>query len=107
MEEKNIGEKFLPLGTVVMLKGAYKRVMITGFCVVDENNKEKIWDYSGCMYPEGFLSSDPKCLFEHDQIEKIYHMGLADDPEEKQFKEQLKSLYEVAQEQLNNQGNVE
>lgn len=103
MEEKNIGEKFLPVGTVAMLKGGSKRVMITGFCAVDENNKGKIWDYSGCMYPEGFLSSNQTCLFEHDQIDKVYHMGLSDDPEEKQFKEQLNNLYSVAQEQLKNQ----
>ena len=30
----NVGEKFLPLGTVVMLKGASKRLMITGFCTM-------------------------------------------------------------------------
>ena len=33
MEE--IGEKYLPIGTVVMLKGGTKRVMISGFCAID------------------------------------------------------------------------
>jgi len=36
---------------------AKKRLMITGFCSVEEGKQEKMWDYSGCMYPEGFLSS--------------------------------------------------
>ena len=33
--------KYLPIGTVVMLKGGKKRVMITGFCSMpnEENNK--------------------------------------------------------------------
>lgn len=91
MEE--IGEKYLPIGTVVMLAGGTKRVMITGFCAVEEEDKRKIWDYSGCMYPEGFLSSDQTCLFDHSQIEKIYHLGLEDD-EEEEFKNTLKGLME-------------
>lgn len=84
-------EKYLPIGTVVMLKGGEKRVMITGFCSVQESNKEKIWDYSACLYPEGILSSDRNLLFDHDQIEKIYHLGLIDE-EEKEFQEKLKAL---------------
>lgn len=91
MEEK-IGEKFLPIGTVVLLKGATKRVMITGFCGVEEGKDDKMWDYSGCLYPEGFLSSDQTCLFDHDQIEKIYHMGLKDDDEEREYKKELNDL---------------
>lgn len=88
---KNIGKKYLPIGTVVMLKGGKKRVMITGFCTIKGKEKDKIWDYSGCLYPEGFLSSNQTCLFNHDQIEKIYHLGLIDEEEEK-FKEQLNEL---------------
>jgi len=86
---KEIKEKYLPIGTVVILKGATKRLMISGFCALDNSNKDKIWDYSGCMYPEGFINSNQICLFDHDQIEKIYHIGLSNDAEEKEFKESL------------------
>ncbi len=91
---ENVGEKYLPIGTVVMLNGGTKRVMITGFCAMDasENAEPEVYDYSGCMYPEGFLSSDQVCLFNHDQIETVYHLGLQDDEEEKEFKAQLKEL---------------
>ena len=95
-----IGEKFLPIGTVVMLKNGTKRVMITGFCAVKNNENLKMWDYSGCMYPEGFLSSDETCLFDHNQIEKVYHLGLAEDEEEKEFKKKLKELIEQTKEAL-------
>lgn len=84
-----MSEKYLPIGTVVMLKGGEKRVMITGFCSIEDKNRDKIWDYSGCIYPEGFLTSNQNCLFDHDQIEKIYHLGLIDE-EEKEFKAKLK-----------------
>lgn len=87
----NVGEKYLPIGTVVMLKGASKRLMITGFCSMATENENEMFDYSGCMYPEGFLSSDQTALFNHDQIAQIYHMGLVDD-EEKQFKTSLNAL---------------
>ena len=93
-------EKYLPIGTVVLLKGAEKRVMITGFCAAElkESEEAKIWDYSGCMYPEGFMSSTQTCLFNHDQIENIYHMGLADDEEEKKFKKNLDDLIKKSNE---------
>ena len=87
------GEKFLPIGTVVMLQGGTKRVMISGFCAIEAGDEnKKMWDYSGCMYPEGFMDSKRTCLFDHDQIQEVYHLGLADDEEEKAFKEKLNDL---------------
>ena len=88
----NVGEKYLPLGSVVMLKGASKRLMITGFCTMAaEDESGVMYDYSGCMYPEGVISSDQTALFNHDQIEKVYHMGLIDE-EENTFKAKLVQL---------------
>lgn len=87
----NVGEKFLPIGTVVMLQGGTKRVMITGFCSMPAEDGAEMYDYAGCMYPEGFLSSDQTALFNHSQIAQVYHMGLVDD-EEKQFKRSLNML---------------
>ena len=84
-------EKYLPIGTVVLLKGGKKRAMITGFCSVAQENQDKIYDYSGCVYPEGYLSSNQVCLFDHDQIEKIFFVGFEDE-EEKSFKEKLNTI---------------
>ena len=84
-------EKYLPIGTVVLLKGGKKRAMITGFCSVAQENQEKIYDYSGWVYPEGYLSSNQVCLFDHDQIDKIYFLGYEDE-EEKMFKEKLNQI---------------
>ena len=93
------GEKYLPLGTVVMLKGGSKRAMITGFCSVAEEEKAKVYDYSGCIFPEGYLSSNQICLFNHDQIETIYHKGLVDD-EEIEFKKKLNELTKMIDNEL-------
>ena len=35
-------DKYLPIGSVVLLKGGTKKVMITGFCSIAEENQEKI-----------------------------------------------------------------
>jgi len=87
-------EKFLPIGSVVMLKGGSKRVMVAGYLAIDNQNKDVIYDYSGCMFPEGFLGSDQTLLFNHDQIDKIYFDGFQDE-EQKTF---LKNLNGIAQE---------
>jgi len=65
--------------------------MITGFCSISGEDKSKVFDYSGCLYPEGFISSNQTLLFNHEQIEKIFHLGLADE-EEKQFKQKLNEM---------------
>ena len=94
MEENMINvsetEKYLPIGTVVLLKGATKRLMIAGYCAVDQEKKDEMWDYSGCMYPEGFLSSSQSFLFDHSQIAKIYSLGYKDN-EEEEFQQKLVS----------------
>lgn len=89
-------EKYLPIGTVVMLKGGKKRVMICGYCMIDEKNQNIVYDYDGCMFPEGVLNSNQALLFNHDQIEKIYFVGL-EDQEEKVFVEKLKMTVNATQ----------
>lgn len=93
-------EKYLPIGSVVMLKGGNKRVMIVGFCAITEEEKEKVWDYSGCLYPEGVIKSNQMCLFNHDQIEKIYHLGLID-IDEISFKKRLNEELDKQKEKSN------
>ena len=95
--------RFLPIGTVVLLKGAKKRLMITGFCSFDDAKKDKAYDYTGCLYPEGIISSKQMALFNHNQIEKIYYLGLQDQ-EEKSFKEKLNNeLKKLIEKQSQNQ----
>ena len=88
-------EKYLPIGSVVLLKNGKKRLMITGFCVIP-NDGDKEYDYSGCLYPEGMLSSEEIAVFNHNQIEKVFSAGFSDD-EEKEFKKKLKELLEKKQ----------
>lgn len=91
-----IKPKFLPVGTVVLLENGSKRVMINGFCTMDANKPDKIYDYSGVLFPEGSLSSDQTLLFDHSQIVRVDHYGL-EDQEEKDFKVKLVQIAAAAE----------
>ncbi len=81
-------EKTLPIGSVVLVKGGKKRLMIIGYCkkLVSDG---KVYDYAGCLYPEGFISADNTMHFNHDQIERIYALGFQNE-QRFAFNEQLK-----------------
>ncbi len=75
--------KYLPIGSVVLLKNGKKRLMIIGYAQIDMGKKDKVFDYSGCMYPEGVISSDQTLLFDHDDIDKIFCLGFQDEEGQK------------------------
>ncbi len=91
MEQNDKVERFLPLGTVVLLKNGTKKIMITGYCCIGQEYKDKVFDYSGCMYPEGVINSNQVLMFNHDQIDKVFYVGYTD-VESKEFGEHLKEL---------------
>lgn len=67
-------EKYLPLGTVCMLKGGEKALMVIGYCpqtTSEGESESKMYDYVACLYPEGVVSSDQNLVFNHDQIDHI------------------------------------
>ena len=84
-------EKFLPIGTVILLKDATKKIMITGYCSSVPEDVDKLYDYVGCLFPEGNLAGDQVALFDHDQIGSIVYNGL-DDDEFKKFNVEVKKL---------------
>ena len=96
MEKNRIKEnKILPIGTVCLLDGGKKRLMITGyFPVKNEDGKKEKYDYMGCLYPEGILSFENVILFNHNQIKNIYHLGLINDKEEQVYIEELSKINE-------------
>ena len=55
-EEKK--DKYLPIGSVVILKGAKRKLMITGYIQIDLKKLDKVYDYSGCLFPEGIINTD-------------------------------------------------
>ena len=85
--------KFLTIGSVVLLKDAEKRLMITGRLVTREDDNQ-IYDYTGCLFPEGITSSTEMYFFNNENIGKIYFVGLQDE-EEFAYQEYLENLGEL------------
>ncbi|SHJ41974.1 hypothetical protein SAMN05444401_2957 [Clostridium amylolyticum] len=78
-------KKYLPLGSIVLLKNGTKRVMIYGRKQL-QMGTDKEWDYIACLYPEGNISEEYMYLFNHDQIDKVFFVGYQDE-DEKNFLE--------------------
>jgi len=83
-------ERFLPIGSVVILKGGKRELMIMSYCIMpnggevyDKNGKVEnapsMFDYGGCFYPEGMVTSDQVFAFNHDQIERVCFTGYVTD----------------------------
>lgn len=75
--------KILPLGSVVLLNGGTKKVMVIGYCMKTPEKPNQIYDYCGCVFPEGVLRSDVTCVFNHEQIKEICFSGFQNDESNK------------------------
>lgn len=79
--------EILPLGTVVLLKDATRYLVVIGYSIVAQG-EDKVWDYLGCPYPVGVVSTNSNLLFDKEQIDKVVHRGFSDEEGEK-FRNQI------------------
>lgn len=96
MTEDRINE-FLPVGSVVMLNGAQKALMIFGVAQTD-NDTDIEYDYIGVLWPEGNIGADTQFLFNQTDVDEVLFKGY-DTPERAEFLEELKSFYNEAEEE--------
>lgn len=75
---------FLPLGSVVSLKGNDKTLMIIGRAIVyqGDNGRPEYYDYATCLYPEG-LTGDVAVYTNHDLIKTVHFFGYQDEEDAK------------------------
>lgn len=92
-------EKFLPIGTTVMLKGGKVPLTIISYCVFPKAKKEEIYEYGGCPYPQGVIDPDSVHAFNHEQIEEIIHMGY-DSKDSKELSRVLNGGLEIYKQKL-------
>lgn len=85
-------ENLLPVGSIVLLKESDKRLMIYGIFQREEND-DKIYDYIGVPYPEGFIDIETCFLFNEELIDQILFLGYIDS-EFQLFKNKLGQLIE-------------
>lgn len=83
--------ELLPIGSVVLLRGGKKRLMIYGVKQTD-GSTGTVYDYIGVLYPEGSLGSEGHYFFNAQDIERIYFVGF-NDAERQAFIEALDEFY--------------
>ena len=81
-------EKYLPVGSVCMLKGGQKAVMVVGYGIQPKEEPNVIYDYLGALYPEGIVTMEQNMVFNHDNIDKVLFKGYETD-EQKGFNQKI------------------
>ena len=67
--------RYYPIGTVVVLRDGTWPLMIYGRQQVAKKNLNEIYDYVGCLYPQGYMDKDYIVFFQHNDIDKVLHEG--------------------------------
>ena len=86
----NINE-LLPIGSVVLLEGGKKRLMVFGVNQKKGDTGEE-FDYIGVIYPEGNVGNQGQFLFNHKDIAQVYFRGF-EDSEREEFVTKLSAYY--------------
>lgn len=73
-------KNLLPIGSVVLLKGGDKKIMVCGR-IQAKDGENAIYDYSACYYPEGIVDPSSMFFFNRDAIDTVYFIGFQDQDE--------------------------
>ena len=88
---------YLPLGSIVLLDNGEKMLLIYGRAQ-KQTGQTIVYDYLGCLFPEGNISSEFTYLFNHNDIKEVVFTGYSDEAD----KEFIKMIQENLQ-QLNDE----
>ena len=69
--------QLLPVGSVITLKGATKKLLIIGI-TVERQEDNRVYDYIAVPYPEGYIDGETMFLFFHKDIEEVNYIGFVD-----------------------------
>lgn len=92
-------KQLLSIGTIVRIKkmAVGMNMMIVGYYPI-EGKTETLFEYSGILYPQGFIGERSVLLFYADDIEEIIFDGYSDD-EGKEYREGLPLLLQMIAEE--------
>lgn len=77
-------EELLPIGSIVILKDAKKKIMIIGIMQIKRmsDGSNVAYDYLGVPYPEGYIGKEAGLLFNHDKIQEVIFKGYSNEDRE-------------------------
>lgn len=71
--------QYLPLGSVVVLKGGVQKVVIVARgMVVKITDTPMFFEYGGALYPQG-ITNDSIMYFNHEDVQKVIYEGYKDE----------------------------
>ena len=68
--------KYYPIGTVVVLKEGTWPLMIYARQQTQKRKADIVYDYVGCLYPQGYMDENYIVFFQHRDIDKVLHQGM-------------------------------
>lgn len=85
---------YYPLGSVVLLKGGIRKLIIVarGVNARNGNNEEFFFDYGGVSYPEGIVGNQI-AYFNHESVDTVVFEGYSD-AEDKHMVKNINSYLE-------------
>lgn len=86
--------ELLPVGSVVLMKNAVKKLMVIGLKPVKTDEPQTEYDYIGVLFPEGYLGNESCFLFNHEDINDVVFRGY-DNPERREFAEMVGMAYDA------------
>ena len=89
---ENLIRGLLPIGSVVVLEGGVKPLMVYGIRQADAKDPDKEYDYIGVLYPEGNLGEKAQFLFNHQDIREVLFKGFENE-QRTQFIDALVAYY--------------
>lgn len=85
--------EYLPVGSVVLLNGATKKTVIIGILQFNSEKQERVYDYLGVPYPEGYIGNGSSYLFNNSDIKEIIFRGYENE-ERQNMLELIKMMYQ-------------
>lgn len=86
---------YYPIGIVVILQEGKWPLMIYGRKAKPNRKTEQpLYDYLGCLYPQGDLGKKHRFYFQHEDIDRVLHEGMLSEMETEM--EQILHLEELS-----------
>lgn len=92
-------ETLLPVGSVVLLKGGSKKTIIMGIMQIKQGEPDKVYDYIGVPYPEGYLGGKSSYLFNNSDILDVIFKGYHNSERDGMLKA-IEMIYEQANREI-------
>lgn len=85
----------LPIGSIVLLEGGDRKLMVTGTYATKEGDDSHVYDYAGVLYPDGLESLDHIYLFNRERIVQVFYVGYMDEKSE-EYLPQIETILDAA-----------